>query len=189
MCRPIVLPAVAEALHVAIPDGGWSVCAGAPFNYKRTMKDERTTIYPALIGKIQVHIYNGEADACVPHSDNEWWTDRGPRGEVERQCGFKKQVGSGRAEGRGRVPPSLGAEDGLARKRERRGGRGLRDPGVEWWWWWGERTRRGDGKQRARAHAGQPTPIPHPTPTPPPPHPTPTPPTLTCGRRAGPRCR
>ena len=68
------LPAVAEALHVTIPDGGWSVCAGAPFNYKRTMKDERTTIYPALIGKIQVHIYNGEADACVPHSDNEWWT-------------------------------------------------------------------------------------------------------------------
>lgn len=38
--------------------------------------DERTLIYPTLTQQagIQVLIYNGEADLCVPHTDNEWWT-------------------------------------------------------------------------------------------------------------------
>jgi carboxypeptidase C (cathepsin A) len=40
------------------------------------MADETKEVYPTLIEKagITVVIYNGEADACVPHTDNEAWT-------------------------------------------------------------------------------------------------------------------
>lgn len=37
--------------------------------------DERTVIYPALqAAGLEILIYNGESDACVPITDNEWWT-------------------------------------------------------------------------------------------------------------------
>ncbi len=41
------------------------------------MADERTLIYPTLLTKanITVTIFNGEADLCVPFTDNEYWTN------------------------------------------------------------------------------------------------------------------
>lgn len=67
------LPAVQAALHVKNPLGGWQECAN--IDYTPNIADERTVIYPALLqAGLSVHIYNGDADACVPHTDNEWWT-------------------------------------------------------------------------------------------------------------------
>ncbi len=69
-------PAVAAALNV-IPTLHWAVCgSNSSFNYIRTELDERVDVYPVLTqqAKIRVLIYNGEADACVPWLDNEWWT-------------------------------------------------------------------------------------------------------------------
>ena len=70
-------PAVAAALHV-IPSLHWAVCgSNASFAYTRTEADERLDVYPVLIeqAKVQVLIYNGEADACVPWVDNAMWTE------------------------------------------------------------------------------------------------------------------
>ena len=66
------LPAVQTALHVKPTQ--WGVCAG--IDYTQTMGDERKAIYPDLIekAKIQVVIFNGEADGCVPITDNQFWT-------------------------------------------------------------------------------------------------------------------
>lgn len=67
---------VKAALHVA-PAIDWALCSNnASFGYDSDIADERTTIYPTLTTKagIQVLIYNGEADLCVPYTDNEWWT-------------------------------------------------------------------------------------------------------------------
>lgn len=66
--------AVAEALHViSIPH--WAVCgSNASFSFSRTEKDERYDVYPDIWkAGVRVLIYNGEADACVPWIDNEWW--------------------------------------------------------------------------------------------------------------------
>ena len=40
------------------------------------ISDERTVIYPTLTKQAgyQVLVYNGEADLCVPYTDNEYWT-------------------------------------------------------------------------------------------------------------------
>lgn len=70
------LPAVKKALNVA-PAITWSLCSSnGSFAYNSDIADERTTIYPTLTQKAgyQVLIYNGEADLCVPFTDNEWWT-------------------------------------------------------------------------------------------------------------------
>ena len=66
------LPAVQAALHVKAT--AWDVCAN--IDYTPDIADERTAIYPDLITKanISVVILNGEADACVPITDNQWWT-------------------------------------------------------------------------------------------------------------------
>lgn len=68
--------AVKAALHVAT-DIQWSLCSNnGTFNYNPNIADERTTIYPTLTKQAgyQVLVYNGEADLCVPYTDNEWWT-------------------------------------------------------------------------------------------------------------------
>jgi len=67
--------AVIQAMHVA-PGITWTICnQNGTFSYSSTEPDERTVIYPTIISAgVQVLIYNGEADACVPHTDNEWWT-------------------------------------------------------------------------------------------------------------------
>ena len=63
-------PAVVAALHVKAPAGGWTECGG--ISYDSDMVDERFSIYPTLINdaKLDITIYNGEADACVPITDN-----------------------------------------------------------------------------------------------------------------------
>ena len=66
-------PEVKAALNVAA-DIDWAVCDNnGTFAYRRDYADERTIIYPTLINdaKIEVLIYNGEADLCVPYTDNE----------------------------------------------------------------------------------------------------------------------
>jgi carboxypeptidase C (cathepsin A) len=70
------LPAVKAAFHVATGIT-WELCTGNnTFGYNSDIADERTTIYPTLTKQAgyQVLIYNGEADLCVPYTDNEWWT-------------------------------------------------------------------------------------------------------------------
>lgn len=67
---------VKAAFHVAA-DIDWSLCSNnGTFNYNSDIADERTTIYPTLTQKAgyKVLVYNGEADLCVPYTDNEWWT-------------------------------------------------------------------------------------------------------------------
>jgi hypothetical protein len=73
-------PEVYAALHVAPLK--WAACtANASFSYTRTMADERVAIYPAILGAgLRVLIYNGEADACVPYTDNEAWVSSGTLG-------------------------------------------------------------------------------------------------------------
>lgn len=64
-------PAVIAALHVGAKSGAWAECGGV--QYSRDVQDERETIYPALLAaKLHIVIYNGEADACVPITDNQW---------------------------------------------------------------------------------------------------------------------
>jgi len=68
-------PEVQTALH-ARPTT-WNDCGGnGGFQYSHSQQDERVSIYPDLIlkAKIAVVIFNGEADACVPITDNQWWT-------------------------------------------------------------------------------------------------------------------
>jgi len=65
----------AATFHVS-PDITWALCSNNnSFGYNSDVADERTAIYPAILGAgVQVLIYNGEADLCVPWTDNEWWT-------------------------------------------------------------------------------------------------------------------
>eukprot|EP00055_Hartaetosiga_balthica_P000271 m.136129 g.136129 ORF g.136129 m.136129 type:complete len:460 (-) comp10451_c0_seq1:126-1505(-) len=66
---------VRDALHVksAASIGNWSICSGK-IDYHVTqhslMPAYNTTIIPA----IRVLIFNGDVDACVPYTENEWWT-------------------------------------------------------------------------------------------------------------------
>jgi serine carboxypeptidase-like clade 1 len=68
------LPQVITALH-AVEGIPWAVCSGN-ISYTPTETDERQIIYPTLIeqANLRVSIINGEADACVPYTDNEAWT-------------------------------------------------------------------------------------------------------------------
>jgi serine carboxypeptidase-like clade I len=68
--------AVKAALHVA-PAINFELCSGNfSFNYDSDMADERTLIYPTLLTKANITavIFNGEADLCVPFTDNDAWT-------------------------------------------------------------------------------------------------------------------
>eukprot|EP01138_Halocafeteria_seosinensis_P009874 gb/GECG01010085.1/.p1 GENE.gb/GECG01010085.1/~~gb/GECG01010085.1/.p1 ORF type:complete len:483 (+),score=47.09 gb/GECG01010085.1/:1-1449(+) len=67
--------AVRSAIH-AKPTGeigNFSMC-GANISYTPTEPNLPRDIYPNLIGNYRVTIYNGDADACVPFTDNEAWT-------------------------------------------------------------------------------------------------------------------
>lgn len=73
----MMTPAVQAALHIKqpAPSGCWSFCSTAPsWTYSRTMGDEPTYVYPDLWGRIDVLIYNGDVDDCVPWTDNFGWT-------------------------------------------------------------------------------------------------------------------
>ena len=52
---------VQAAVHVRSPGYCWSVCSSAPgWDYEATQPNLPRDIYPALISKIKVVIYNGE---------------------------------------------------------------------------------------------------------------------------------
>jgi len=66
---------VKAALHVA-EKIDYALCSNnRTFRYSSSIADERVSIYPTLLDQsgMTVVIYNGEADLCVPYTDNEWW--------------------------------------------------------------------------------------------------------------------
>mmetsp|Transcript_33159 Transcript_33159/g.76438 ORF Transcript_33159/g.76438 Transcript_33159/m.76438 type:complete len:472 (+) Transcript_33159:74-1489(+) len=70
------IPAVREAIHV-LPSsaiGPWEECT-ENIDYTPTMPDEVTMVYPELIeAGLDITIYNGNFDLCVPVNGNEEWT-------------------------------------------------------------------------------------------------------------------
>ena len=66
-------PAVIEAAHVKRQPIEWSTC-GNQIQYTSTRKNLPRDTYPALVKRLRVVIYNGDWDACVPHTDGEAWT-------------------------------------------------------------------------------------------------------------------
>merc|ERR1712086_840712 len=56
-----------QALHLKTP-------GQSKFSYK-TSGPASILLYPELIKKIRVLIYNGDADSCVPYKGNEEWVD------------------------------------------------------------------------------------------------------------------
>lgn len=69
-------PEVMEAIHVRDPGFCWAVCNTAPgWTYQSTRTNLPANTYPLLVANIDVLIYNGDWDACVPYTDNEAWTE------------------------------------------------------------------------------------------------------------------
>ena len=66
--------AVRSAIHVPGESvtGKWSTCSN--IDYTMTEENEPKDIYPDLIKNYRVLIFNGDADSCVPFTDNEEWT-------------------------------------------------------------------------------------------------------------------
>jgi len=53
----------------------WEVCHTAPgWDYTSTRPNLPRDTYPQLVSSIDVLIYNGDWDACVPYTDGESWT-------------------------------------------------------------------------------------------------------------------
>ena len=73
----LMTPAVQKAIHAKLPENAcWSFCShigGDKWVYDRTMMDEPKYVYPSLFGRINVLIYNGDVDDCVPYTDNVGW--------------------------------------------------------------------------------------------------------------------
>jgi len=67
-------PAVIEASHVVKQPFEWSTC-GNQIHYSSTRPNLPRDTYPGLVEAIRVVIYNGDWDACVPHTDAEAWTE------------------------------------------------------------------------------------------------------------------
>jgi len=66
---------VIEAIHVQKQNFSWSVCGQDPrFTYSYTRPNLPRDTYPFLNENINVIIYNGDWDACVPYNDNDKWT-------------------------------------------------------------------------------------------------------------------
>jgi carboxypeptidase C (cathepsin A) len=69
-------PEVMDAIHVRNPGFCWAVCNTAKgWSYSKTRKNLPRDTYPALVANMDVVIYNGDWDACVPYTDNEAWTE------------------------------------------------------------------------------------------------------------------
>lgn len=66
-------PAVILAAHVVKQPIPWSTC-GNQIRYTSTRKNLPRDTYPALVKRLRVLVYNGDWDACVPHTDAEAWT-------------------------------------------------------------------------------------------------------------------
>jgi carboxypeptidase C (cathepsin A) len=68
--------AVMEAIHVRDPGFCWSICGTVKgWSYESTRTNLPRDTYPQLVSNIDVLIYNGDWDACVPYTDNEAWTE------------------------------------------------------------------------------------------------------------------
>merc|ERR1712146_367947 len=74
---------VQKAYHVKPPsfakdDWQFSVCGQdvEGWHYKSTRPNLPRDTYPTLIQNMNVVIYNGDWDACVPYTDNEFWTSQ-----------------------------------------------------------------------------------------------------------------
>jgi hypothetical protein len=69
-------PSVRKALHVTMKNGHcWSTCSQqAGWHYTKTASNLPRDVYPYLLSKIRVLIFNGDVDACVPYTDNYGWT-------------------------------------------------------------------------------------------------------------------
>jgi hypothetical protein len=66
---------VQAAIHVRNPGFCWAVCNTAKtWSYTSTRTNLPVNTYPYLVSNIQVLIYNGDWDACVPYTDGEGWT-------------------------------------------------------------------------------------------------------------------
>ncbi len=69
-------PAVQKALHARSPEYCWAVCNHQKgWKYKSTRADLPRDLYPRLVSRLKVVIYNGDMDACVPYTDNAAWTE------------------------------------------------------------------------------------------------------------------
>ena len=120
-----VQPAVLAAAHVKKQPFPWSTC-GNQIHYTSTRKNLPRDTYPALIARLRVVIYNGDWDACVPHTD------------AEACRGVGKPTHAPRPEASHTRVPSAGVDErhGLRRGgavaplevQERHAGRGLRRP-------------------------------------------------------------
>jgi len=68
--------AVMEAIHVRDPGFCWAVCNTASgWKYSETRTNLPANTYPTLVANIQVLIFNGDWDACVPYTDGQGWTE------------------------------------------------------------------------------------------------------------------
>jgi serine carboxypeptidase-like clade 1 len=65
--------AVRSALHVQNSTNfpSWTICTNV--DYSQTI-DSLLPLYPTLISTYRVLIFNGDVDACVPYTGNEYWT-------------------------------------------------------------------------------------------------------------------
>jgi len=54
--------------------GPWGECQGGTVDYTRIPCDEMVDVYPILLAKIAVIIYNGDQDECIPYIQDEAWT-------------------------------------------------------------------------------------------------------------------
>jgi hypothetical protein len=69
-------PEVQKAIHVHALDYCWAICNQAKgFSYKSTQQNLPRDVYPDLISRLRVLIFNGDFDACVPYTDNQLWTE------------------------------------------------------------------------------------------------------------------
>ena len=69
-------PDVQLALHARDPGYCWAVCNHvAGWKYTSTRENLPRDLYPRLVSRLKVVIYNGDMDACVPYTDNEAWTE------------------------------------------------------------------------------------------------------------------
>jgi serine carboxypeptidase-like clade 2 len=70
-------PDVQSAMHFtqgASVIGAWGECQGGTVTYTRIPCDEMVDVYPILLQKIAVIIYNGDQDECIPYIQDEAWT-------------------------------------------------------------------------------------------------------------------
>eukprot|EP01062_Namystynia_karyoxenos_P002837 TRINITY_DN1099_c0_g1_i13.p1 TRINITY_DN1099_c0_g1~~TRINITY_DN1099_c0_g1_i13.p1 ORF type:complete len:504 (+),score=212.19 TRINITY_DN1099_c0_g1_i13:72-1514(+) len=61
------LPEVRKALHIG-------KAGTSDFSYGPNFEPQSVTLYPTLLQRYRVLIYNGDADSCVPYNGNEEWT-------------------------------------------------------------------------------------------------------------------